>query len=143
MAQHLRDAHTNPGVTKPVNTRKAIPGFDLKHTLHRLQNNGDRVKANRRAAIATCVKYWGANYATSVPGVSRECDAYPFASTYKGAAQSKYDQTKPKDNFSARPLPKADNGADGSILRIFMDRNRILDGFSSGADVDTYVVSIS
>ncbi|WP_128819887.1 NucA/NucB deoxyribonuclease domain-containing protein [Streptomyces sp. S063] len=85
----------------------------------------------------------GADYATSVPGVSRECDEYPFASTYEGAAQSKYDQTKPKDNFSARPLPKADNGAGGSILKIFMDRNRILDGFSSGDDIDAYVISIS
>ncbi|MGW3212852.1 NucA/NucB deoxyribonuclease domain-containing protein [Streptomyces parvus] len=143
VAQHLRDAHTKPGDTKPVNASKAVPGFDLKHTLHRLQHDGDRVKANRRAAIATCVKYWGADYATSVPGVSRECDEYPFASTYEGAAQSKYNQTKPKDNFSARPLPKADNGAGGSILKIFMDRNRILDGFSSGDDIDAYVVSIS
>ncbi|MEU3071682.1 NucA/NucB deoxyribonuclease domain-containing protein [Streptomyces sp. NPDC006906] len=143
VAQHLQDAHTKPGDTKPVNASKAVPGFDLKHTLHRLQHDGDRVKANRRAAIATCVKYWGADYATSVPGVPRECDEYPFASTYEGAAQSKYDQTKPKDNFSARPLPKADNGAGGSILKIFMDRNRILDGFSSGDDIDAYVVSIS
>ncbi|MEU4173535.1 NucA/NucB deoxyribonuclease domain-containing protein [Streptomyces sp. NPDC026589] len=143
VAQHLRDAHTKPGSTKPVNARKAVPGFDLKHTLHRLQNDGDRVKANRRAAIATCVTHWGADYATSVPGVSRECDEYPFASTYEGAAQSKYEPTKPKDNFSARPLPKADNGAGGSILKIFMDRNRILDGFSSGDDVDAYIVSIS
>ncbi|MFI6731109.1 hypothetical protein NRF20_01840 [Streptomyces sp. R-74717] len=57
--------------------------------------------------------------------------------------QSKYDRTKPKDNFSARPLLKADNGAGGSILKIFMARNRILDGFSSGDDVDAYIVSIS
>ncbi|MGW1769636.1 NucA/NucB deoxyribonuclease domain-containing protein [Streptomyces sp. NPDC002073] len=143
VAQHLRDANTNPAATKPVNARKAVPGFDLKHTLHRLQHDASRARANRRAAIATCVKYWGPDYATSVPGISRECDEYPFASTYEGAAQNKYDQTKPKDNFSARPLPKADNGAGGTILKIFMDRNRILDGFSSGDDVDAYTIQIS
>ncbi|WP_432068663.1 NucA/NucB deoxyribonuclease domain-containing protein [Streptomyces sp. C10-9-1] len=143
VAQHLKDAHTNPVATKPANPRKAVPGFDLKRTLHRLQHDASRAKANRRAAIATCVKYWGPNYATSVPGVQRECDEYPFASTYEGAAQHKYDQTKPADNFSARPLPKADNGAGGTILKVFMDRNRILDGFSSGDDVDAYIVSIS
>ncbi|MFJ6940548.1 NucA/NucB deoxyribonuclease domain-containing protein [Streptomyces sp. NPDC101132] len=143
VAQHLKDAHTKPGATKPVNPSKSVPGFDLDRTLHRLQTDTRRVDANRRAAIAACIKYWGRDYATSLPGVTRECDEYPFASTYEGAAQSKYEPRAPKDNFSARPIPKADNGAGGSILKIFMDRNRILDGLSAGDNTDGYLISIS
>ncbi|MFF0202718.1 hypothetical protein [Streptomyces sp. NPDC005017] len=143
VALHLKDAHTKPGVTKPVNANKRVPGFDLNRPLHRLQHDARRYKANRSAAVATCVRYWGPNYATSVPGVPHECDEYPFASTYEGAAQSTYEPAKPKDNFSARPLPKTDNGAAGNILKVFMDRNRILDGYEGRAELDAYLVSIS
>nr|WP_239085294.1 hypothetical protein [Streptomyces halstedii] len=86
---------------------------------------------------------WGSDYATSVPGVNRECDEYPFASTYEGAAQHAKDSSKPKDNYSARPLPKTDNGAAGNILKAFMDRNRILDGFNGKEEVDGYLVTVS
>ncbi|MER7763810.1 NucA/NucB deoxyribonuclease domain-containing protein [Streptomyces sp. NPDC097619] len=142
-AQHLDDARLRPNTTKPVNAAKSVPGFDLKRPLHRLQHDAKRSKANRRAAIATCVKHWGRDYVTSVPGVRRECDEYPFASTYEGAAQSKYEPAKPKDNFSARPIRDTDNGAGGTILKLFMDRNRILDGFSGGDDVDAYIITIA
>lgn len=143
VAVHLKDARFKPDVTKPVNAKKSVPGFDLNKPLHRLHHDTSRYKANRRAAIATCVEHWGPDYATSVPEVNRECDEYPFASTYEGAAQHAKDSSKPKDNYSARPLPKADNGAAGNILKAFMDRNRILDGFNGKEEVDGYLVTVS
>ncbi|WP_326702184.1 hypothetical protein [Streptomyces cyaneofuscatus] len=38
---------------------------------------------------------------------------------------------------------KADNGAAGNILKAFMDRNRILDGFNGKEEVDGYLVTVS
>ncbi|MFH8379143.1 hypothetical protein ACH4A7_37220 [Streptomyces cyaneofuscatus] len=75
--------------------------------------------------------------------MNRECDEYPFAGNYEGAAQHAKDGSKPKDNYSARPLPKADNGAAGNILKAFMDRNRILDGFNGKEEVDGHLVTVS
>ncbi|MFI8235584.1 NucA/NucB deoxyribonuclease domain-containing protein [Streptomyces sp. NPDC085900] len=57
-----------------------------------------------------------------------ECDEYPFASTYEGSAQSIYDETKPKKNFSARAIDGTENGAGGSQLASYYSDNRIIDG---------------
>ncbi|MFI0715801.1 hypothetical protein ACH4SK_35315 [Streptomyces inhibens] len=102
-----------------------------------------RYRANRRAAVSMCVTYWGRNYATSDPAGPRECDEYPFASTYEGAAQSSKEPSAPKNNFSALPIPKPQNGAGGTILALFHDKNRILDGQeTNGQEVDAYLMAI-
>ncbi|MFE0187578.1 hypothetical protein [Streptomyces sp. NPDC058989] len=145
VADHLNLAHTNPGRTKPPNSHKNVPGFDAKRPLHRLYPARDRsrYKANRRAAVSMCVKYWGRDYATSDPAGPRECDEYPFASTYEGAAQHAKEPSAPKDNFSALPVPKAQNQAGGTILALFYDKNRILHGRdANGQEVDAYLMAI-
>jgi len=148
VAQHLDDAHHRPGITKPDNPNKNVPGFDNKHPLHRLFHDEKRKDANRNTAVATCAQHWGSDYATSDPAGPRECDEFPFASTYEGAAHPRYNSSAAKDNYSARPLRKADNGAAGNILQTFLDRNRIVDGFINGQEktdyeLDAYYVKIS
>ncbi|MFK0293930.1 hypothetical protein ACIQU6_26160 [Streptomyces sp. NPDC090442] len=143
VTDHLNVAHTQPAKTKPPNPKKDVPGFEVKRPLHRLARDKSRLRANRRAAQSMCVMYWGANYATSDPKGPRECDEYPFASTYEGAAQSKYERNVLEGNFSALPIPKAENKAGGTILSLFYDRNRVLDGRDAkGDEVDAYIVNI-
>ncbi|MFK4071872.1 hypothetical protein [Streptomyces sp. NPDC029674] len=132
-AQHIKDAYTKPTDTEPVNTKKDIPGRTPSRPLTRLYHDGDRRDANRNEAIKACKAKWGAGYSE---GGKKQCDEFPFSSTYEGAAQAlkKYDpQSKaPKKNFSARPIPKDDNEAGGRIMSGFYSKNRILDGPDDG-----------
>ncbi|MGW2410137.1 NucA/NucB deoxyribonuclease domain-containing protein [Streptomyces sp. NPDC001739] len=145
VADHLKLAHTNPSKTKPPNSHKNVPGFEVNRPLHRLYPDRDksRYRANRRTAVSMCVTYWGKDYATSDPAGPRECDEYPFASTYEGAGQHSKEPSAPKDNFSALPIPKDQNKAGGTILALFYDKNRILNGRDSkGQEVDAYLMAI-
>ncbi|MYS95770.1 hypothetical protein GTY58_00180 [Streptomyces sp. SID5469] len=64
-----------------------------------------------------------------------QCDEYPFATTYEGAAEYDYDPDARKFNFSVRPIAKADNGAGGSLLLSFYAKNRLIDGLEDGFGV--------
>ncbi|MET8182467.1 hypothetical protein [Streptomyces sp. NPDC005336] len=142
VAQHLQKAHTKPRDTKPVNSRKKVPGFDPDHKLHRLYHDGARRDKNRAEAIRVCREYWGDGY---TEGGKKQCDEYPFAITYEGCAQAlpQYEPSTPKDNYSAMPLPKEDNGNAGSILAGFLTKNRIIDGRIGTEELDGFLVKIT
>ncbi|MER6806326.1 MULTISPECIES: NucA/NucB deoxyribonuclease domain-containing protein [Streptomyces] len=128
VAQHIRTAFTVPQDTKPYMSAKKVPGRSAKDPLHRLVNK-TRKNDNRKAAIKQCKRYWGANYAQ---GGKLECDEYPFATTYEGAAQADHDSEAKKFNFSVKPIPEKENGAGGNILLSFYAKNRIIDGMDDG-----------
>ncbi|PLW65318.1 hypothetical protein C0036_27195 [Streptomyces sp. DJ] len=107
---------------------KKVPGQSVKDPLHRTVD-GTRNKENRKAAVKQCKRYWGDGYSN---GGTRECDEYPFAATYEGAAEPDYDPDAKKFNFSVRPIPKDDNGAGGNILLSFYAKNRLIDGMEDG-----------
>lgn len=138
VAEHIRDAYNNPGVTVPKNPQKSIPGRDVKNPLHRLFHDRTRREANRDEAIKVCKQVWGNNYPTDPqnPNVKRECDEFPFATTYEGSAQKRYEKSKPANNFSARALPRPDNGAGGTLLAGFLTKNRMIDGDNDGFIVE-------
>ncbi|WP_234370582.1 NucA/NucB deoxyribonuclease domain-containing protein [Streptomyces scabiei] len=127
-AQHIRQAFLVPGDTKPYMSAKKVPGQTVKEPLHRTVSAA-RNEKNRAAAVKQCKRYWGANYTN---GGTKECDEYPFASTYEGAAENYYDPEVRKFNFSAKPIPKDDNQAGGLILKSFYAKNRIIDGLDDG-----------
>ncbi|WP_307026255.1 NucA/NucB deoxyribonuclease domain-containing protein [Streptomyces canus] len=127
-AQHVKTAFTKPEDTKPYMSAKKVPGQTVKDPLHRTVSK-DRRDANRKAAVKQCKRYWGANYSW---GGDRECDEYPFATTYEGAAEHDYDDDVKKFNFSVKPIAKTDNGAGGNILTSFYAKNRIIDGMDDG-----------
>ncbi|MYW21706.1 hypothetical protein GT039_40600 [Streptomyces sp. SID2955] len=112
---------------------KKVPGQTVKAPLHRTVS-AKRNEDNRDAAKKQCRRYWGAGYSH---GGTRDCDEYPFASTYEGAAEHDYDPEVRKFNFSVKPIAKEDNRAGGSILKGFYSKNRILDGMNDG-----FIVSI-
>ncbi|MER6609842.1 NucA/NucB deoxyribonuclease domain-containing protein [Streptomyces sp. NPDC000927] len=126
-AAHIRQAFLVPQDTKPYMSAKKVPGQTAKDPLHRTVSQSRNDK-NRAAAVKQCKRYWGPNYTTG----GKECDEYPFASTYEGAAEPEYDPEVRKFNFSAKPIPKADNQAGGLILKSFYGKNRILDGLDDG-----------
>ncbi len=74
---------------------------------------------NRRLSRARCEK--GAR-----PPGDFECDEYPFASTWQGAAGA-----RPPENFSAMYVNGRHNSAAGTYLGHFYTNCRVLDGYYS------------
>lgn len=116
-------------ISKPDNTAKGIPGQSAKSPLNRLYRDADRRKKNRAQAIRTCEQHWGRDYSQNN---TYQCDEFPFATTYQGAAQTQFEPNAPKNNYSAMPLVTADNRDAGILLGQFMTKNRIIDGKDDG-----------
>ncbi|MCX5357343.1 hypothetical protein OG864_00925 [Streptomyces sp. NBC_00124] len=127
-AQHIRQAFLVPQDTKPYMSAKNVPGQKADVPLHRTVSAA-RNEDNRAAAVKQCKRYWGANYTANG---TKECDEYPFASTYEGAAEHDYDEEAKKFNFSAKPIAKDDNRKGGLILKSFYAKNRLIDGYNDG-----------
>ncbi|MFJ2875812.1 NucA/NucB deoxyribonuclease domain-containing protein [Streptomyces sp. NPDC087298] len=134
VADHIKLAFTNPKATKPLNANKDVPGDTVDQPLTRLYADKKRHARNRAVAVRECKRYWGANYADG----GKECDEFPFASTYEGAAIEEYDIHVEKKNYSAMPLDGAQNGAAGNLLAGFYMNNRMIDGPEDG-----FIVKIS
>jgi hypothetical protein len=132
-ALHIWTAFHIPENTKPYMSAKKVPGQTPKDPLHRTVSKARNDK-NRGAAVKQCKRYWGPNYTN---GGEKQCDEYPFASTYEGAAEVEYDSEALKFNFSVLPIPKDDNRKGGLILKSYYAKNRILDG-----DDDGFIVKI-
>lgn len=128
VADHIKQAFTNPKATKPPNALKNVPGDNINEPLHRLYLDQKRRDRNRAVAVRECTRAWGANYTAD----GKECDEFPFATTYEGSAASEFDVRVEKDNFSVMPVPGAQNGAAGNLLSGFYTANRIIDGPDDG-----------
>lgn len=116
-AQHYKDAMENPGSTVPPKANKQIPGAEDKLPLHRLtrKHHLKEYNQNRNKTRSACEK-WLPNKPKDT-----ECDEFPFASTWEGAAFA-------YDNFSVRRIAKDDNNAAGRWLGAWYAYDRILDG---------------
>ncbi|MFD5557798.1 NucA/NucB deoxyribonuclease domain-containing protein [Streptomyces sp. NPDC127068] len=128
VALHIKKAFTRPNATKPPNALKDVHGQKASEPLHRLYHDAERRKTNRARAVSTCRRYYGADYATG----GKECDEYPFATTYQGCAEAEYNVYAEKKNFSAMPVPRDDNGSAGTLLGQFYKKNRVIDGPDDG-----------
>ncbi|MEU0008540.1 hypothetical protein ABZ079_30875 [Streptomyces sp. NPDC006314] len=135
VASHIKKAYTKPGQTRPPFSRKKLPGKTSSAPLTRLYWDGKRREKIRNRAVYNCTKYWGRDYSK---GGKRECDEFPFASTYEGAAGSVYNPRQDPLNFSVMPVSKKSNGAAGNLLLQYYKLNRIIDGPDDG-----FMVNIS
>ncbi|GGO98748.1 hypothetical protein GCM10012280_63610 [Wenjunlia tyrosinilytica] len=113
VADHIKKAYAHPGTTKPVNSKKHVPGADLKYPLHLLYHDEKRRDDNRKEAIKVCKKYWGSN----CPQGGKECDEFPFAVTYEGCAQHAYEPSAPKDTSRRCPWPARTTVPQGHFSR--------------------------
>jgi hypothetical protein len=109
--RHIDDALHHPERTEPKVPGKSIPGERIP--LHRLFDQG-KIDRNRAASTSFCQAPRPSGF---------ECDEYPFASTYEGAATA----TLKPWNGSVRLIPDDDNGRGGLALRDFQFNNRLLD----------------
>jgi len=133
VAQHIYDAQFRAEErTKPGILDRIIPGSRQSgYKLHRIapisQENEAAKNRNHAVAVGTCVEFWGPGYTENQ---TKECDEYPFQSTWEGAAYLER-QPGPQFGYSARPVLKAQNGSAGGSLQWFYVWDHILekDGF--------------
>jgi hypothetical protein len=133
-AQHIEDAQFSRANVLPPAANLVIPGgHNTGIPLTRLYHDMTRRNANNADAKAACVKYFGANYTDG----GKDCDEYPFRTTYEGAAYGRPAYAGPNTarSFSARPITSGDNRLAGSRLGTWMTQDHVLDG-------DTFFVEI-
>ncbi|MGW2256075.1 hypothetical protein ACWCXH_38930, partial [Kitasatospora sp. NPDC001660] len=135
---HIYDALAYPNNTVPSDPwgKKIIPGFK-DNPLHRLYKNYSppdsetRYNANRTTATAQCG-----------PRHGKECDEFPMASTYEGAAKADYELGADPWAYSARLIDRDDNQKAGRIAQDFYAWYRVLDpGFDSAGHPRGYIDS--
>ncbi|WP_371517721.1 NucA/NucB deoxyribonuclease domain-containing protein [Kitasatospora sp. NBC_01300] len=122
VARHILWAQENWVWTRPQKTDgdKVIPGsIHSAIPLTRLAPGAgaaqqDRYNRNRSVVGAMCTQYFG-QLADDL-----QCDEYPFASTWEGAA-------KDDNNYSIMPVNKTDNLSAGGTLSAWYANERILD----------------
>ncbi|GAB2957815.1 NucA/NucB deoxyribonuclease domain-containing protein [Saccharothrix stipae] len=111
-----------------MNGKKAPGREEDGAPLHRFFGDHDpnnKIRGSRRKTQTVCRKYWGVNYATSVPGTPRECDEYPFATTYENAALV---DENTMWNFAAAAISRSHNKKAGEIYQAFLRTEHLLDG---------------
>ncbi|QWQ39619.1 hypothetical protein KME66_00330 [Streptomyces sp. YPW6] len=95
--------------------------------LHRARGTA-RVPCPRPEVVAACRRYFGPDYTKG----GKDCDEYPFATTYEGSAQADHDPFAEKLNYSAMPVNARQSQDAGILLGQFMTKNRIVDGPEGG-----------
>jgi hypothetical protein len=125
--QHWKFAMDHPDQTKPQMAGKKIPGAVGDSTLTRMypKRHQDEYNRNRNKTRRTCDREFGDEDRTD-----KQCDEYPFASTWEGSA------TNGSDNFSVRMISSESNGAAGAWLGAWYAYDRILDGDTFNVQVE-------
>jgi hypothetical protein len=124
-AQFIRDAQTDITLTKPGTPGKRVPGGLNDLPLHRLYSAYDfknDIKASRRRVPKTCRLYWGPKYTL---GGTRQCDEYPFATTYENSARI---NTHSLLDYAVRAIKKEHNETAGQRYGAWLGSDHILDG---------------
>ncbi|WP_432112646.1 NucA/NucB deoxyribonuclease domain-containing protein [Streptomyces sp. S1] len=134
VALHIEKAFKTPGQTQPPSPTKKVPGQSTDDVLYRLYTDSNRRTRNRAVAVSACVKHFGPKYTEG----GKECDEYPFAATYQGAAGAEYDVHQLPNNFSVMALNGTENGNAGNLLGQFYSKYRVIDGPDDG-----YLVQIT
>lgn len=129
-SQFIRDAQTDITRTKPGVPGKRVPGvLGTATPLHRLYSaydvNND-IKASRRRVPKTCRLYWGPKYTVGPNGLARECDEYPFATTYENSARVL--KTNTVLDYAVRAIDRDHNRNAGRIYGEWLGVDHILDG---------------
>ncbi|MGN9795976.1 DNRLRE domain-containing protein [Streptomyces sp. OZ13] len=129
VADHIGDALDDPGSTYPTKSDKKLPGGSAVNPLHRLvpgfgPSEQARYDANRSVVSSTCNN--AAVPGKPTAGEQRDCDEFPFASSYQGAARYQYEGEPYRDDFSVRYIDSNENQEAGRRLGAWYDNDRIL-----------------
>ncbi|WP_173140936.1 NucA/NucB deoxyribonuclease domain-containing protein [Kibdelosporangium persicum] len=105
-----------------------MPGRLGHSPLHRLAPRYDinsNIPGSRRKVRRTCRHYFGAKYTSGPNNTKRECDEYPFATTYQNAAKV---NEHALDSFAVRAITASHNGTAGNLYGTWLGSDHILDG---------------
>ncbi|MFD8694772.1 NucA/NucB deoxyribonuclease domain-containing protein [Kitasatospora purpeofusca] len=132
VAEHIYTAFTNPAATLPAKTDgtpKVIPGNisgNPPSLITRLYPGANPIAQqaynDNRAVVASAC-------ATIPHNPGEECDEFPFASTWEGAAMN--DQK----NFSVRYVHGVENGNAGGDLSAWYGSSRVIHNEKFGVDI--------
>ncbi|TMQ99258.1 hypothetical protein ETD83_18065 [Actinomadura soli] len=134
VADHLWTALNRAKETKPPFSDKQIPGGSWDDPIRRLapelnattKSNEGKNRYWSKKACDTYFKGWDDLKGPDGKPI-QQCDEFPFASTYDGAAKFDWDGAQYKDMFSARPVHRDDNNAAGTVLRLWYHWDRMVD----------------
>ncbi len=117
--EHWKFAMENPEQTRPYVLGKKIPGAVGDRPLTRMytKRHEEEYQKNRNYTRTICNREFQNEDRTG-----KECDEFPFASTWEGSAMNGLDW------FSVRLISKESNGAAGAWLGAWYAYDRILDG---------------
>jgi len=128
-AWNIYNAQKFPNSTQPyLEGEKKLPGASAADPLHRLYHDKKRRQANRSEAVRYCHQTW-AGYSD----LGQDCDEYPFACTYEGAAGYKFADRPGRpdiyrqNNYAVNTIPSYDNQESGRRLGTWYSADRILD----------------
>ncbi|HBF85303.1 MAG TPA: hypothetical protein DD420_36870 [Streptomyces sp.] len=129
VADHVGDALENPASTFPTKADKNLPGGEALQPMHRLVPAAgalelSRYDANRSVVTSTCNS--AAMPGRPGPDEELDCDEFPMASTYEGAARKNYEGAQYTDEFSVRYIDRVENQEAGRRLGAWYDNDRIL-----------------
>ncbi|WP_189114513.1 NucA/NucB deoxyribonuclease domain-containing protein [Pilimelia terevasa] len=138
VGDHLWQALNKPLETKPGVPNKVIPGKPgsgqpLTRLVDHTPELDARITKNRTRARENCVRFWGVDYAkpespnSEYPKQKRDCDEYPMASTFEGAAHADY-QPGSILSFSSKPVPFGENRSAGNWLQQWYAEDHIIHG---------------
>jgi hypothetical protein len=129
-ARHIEDARTNPAATVPVKPDKVLPGATPGDPLHRLAGAKDpalRARATRNRTVSTNFCATAAMPPRPETGGPFDCDEYPMASTYEGAARWEFDGPQYQLDYSVRWVNRSQNQEAGRRIGRWYEVDRILD----------------
>ncbi|MFB7269745.1 DNRLRE domain-containing protein [Streptomyces sp. NPDC056244] len=129
VADHVGDALENPGSTFPIKADKNLPGGEALRPMHRLVPAAGALEltrntANRSVVTSTCNS--PAMPGRPGEGEALDCDEFPMASTYEGAARADYEGAQYTDEFSVRYIDPVENQEAGRRLGAWYNNDRIL-----------------
>ncbi|MFF7656462.1 hypothetical protein ACFZCY_42720 [Streptomyces sp. NPDC007983] len=135
LAKHIHEARTNPKQTVPVsannNANKHLPGATPNDPIRRLAPGAGEWQQTRYDANVALTRDGFCRSAGMPDRPSRggpfDCDEYPFASTYEGAARYKYEGSQYLNFWSARWVKRTHNQEGGRRLARWYTNDRILD----------------
>jgi hypothetical protein len=134
VAQHIYDAqfraetHTKPGINGGIIAGSRQSGYKLHRIAPISQANEAASRRNHAIAVTTCTQFWPPDY---TEGNTKQCDEYPFQSTWEGAAYNERNGGSTAFSYSARPVTSSQNGSAGASLNYYYVWDHILeqDGF--------------
>ncbi|WP_177328833.1 NucA/NucB deoxyribonuclease domain-containing protein [Amycolatopsis australiensis] len=127
-AAFIKDAQEDLTQINPRLVGKKVPGRSGEQTLtylHPSYDVGNTKTGSRSKVRRVCKADSGARYTKDANGNARQCDEYPFASTYQNSAR--VDESTVW-SFAAKAIAASHNEAGGRLLASWYGREHMLDG---------------